>query len=413
MLIRRVLAKPRRVGSGCAQAGLMLRWRQSQTSSALRRRAALPRNRRSSRGREGNALSSRTDPRERRGSGSHKQAACTDTGTPQGGIISPLLANIALDGMERLFDAEKRDGRPKRPCFRRGPNQGVSLIRYADDFIVTAPTRECLEDYVKPKLEAFLATRGLAFSEAKTHVVNVDDGFDFLGFTIRKLSGKLLTRPQKEKMLAYLRGIGQFLRENRQAPTAVVIKQLIPVIRGWSAYYRHGASSRAFSYADHRLWMMLWSWAKRRHPTKSLVWVKRRYFARARGRDWTFYWGTSGKIGMTLPRHCDMPFIRHIKVAGRNSPLNPNLRAYWDARRAVRLEKESYSKRRKQLLKLQGHVCAQCGVPFDPDDDKELMQVQRIKPRRKAGDNTDRSPLLVHRWCHHQHQRSGNHAAEA
>jgi RNA-directed DNA polymerase len=93
----------------------------------------------------------------------------------------------------------------------------------------------------------------------------------------------LLTRPQKEKMLEYLHGIGQFLRENRQAPTAVVIEQLIPVIRGWSAYYRHGASSRAFSYADYRLWMMLWSWAKPRHPTKSLVWVKRLYSARGHG----------------------------------------------------------------------------------------------------------------------------------
>jgi RNA-directed DNA polymerase len=120
----------------------------------------------------------------------------TTMGTPQGGIISPLLANIALDSMERLFGAERPDGRQVTPCLRPGSNRGINLIRYADDFVVTAPSREVLEGYVIPRLAEFLAGRGLELSQAKTRIVHIDDGFDFLGFNLRHFpNGKLLVRP--------------------------------------------------------------------------------------------------------------------------------------------------------------------------------------------------------------------------
>ena len=117
-------------------------------------------------------------------------------GTPQCGIILPLLANIALDGMERLFGAERPDGRHITPCLRRGSNRGINLVRYADDFVVTAPSREVLEGYVIPRLDGFLASRGLELSQAKTRTVHIDAGFEFLGFNLRHFpTGKLLVRP--------------------------------------------------------------------------------------------------------------------------------------------------------------------------------------------------------------------------
>ena len=153
--------------------------------------------------------------------------APTDTGTPQGGVASPLLANVALDGMERLFDAEWSDGRPKSPNYRKGCNKGVKLMRYADDFVVTAPTREVLETYVRPRLEHFLQERGLAFNEAKTRIVHIREGVNFLGFHLRQFGRrepKLLTVPQKANVLAHLRELRAYL-ERRFETDSVSLEQ--------------------------------------------------------------------------------------------------------------------------------------------------------------------------------------------
>jgi hypothetical protein len=137
----------------------------------------------------------------------------TTMGTPQGGIISPLLANIALDGMERLFGAERPDGRHITPCLRRGSNRGINLVRYADDFVVTAPSREVLEGSVIPRLDGVLASSGLELSQAKTRIVQLDDGFDFLGFNLRHFpNGKLLVRLQTEKVALHRRRLSAFFR---------------------------------------------------------------------------------------------------------------------------------------------------------------------------------------------------------
>ena len=135
----------------------------------------------------------------------------TTAGTPQGGIISPLLMNVALDGMEREFGSERPDGKLVSPALRAGKNRGLNLIRYADDLIVTAPSREVLETYVVPKIEEFLAKRGLKLSEAKTRIVHVGEGFNFLGFEVRRYGRTLLTRPQKEKVLNHLDRLKTYL----------------------------------------------------------------------------------------------------------------------------------------------------------------------------------------------------------
>jgi RNA-directed DNA polymerase len=338
----------------------------------------------------------------------------SEAGTPQGGILSPVLANVALDGMERLFGGEDRDGNPVKAATKKGMDKSVVLIRYADDVLVTAPSKEVLERHVLPKLEAFLADRGLVLNDAKTCIVSIDAGFDFLGFTARKFrDGKLLIRPEKAKVLAHLRAIKAYLDANRQAPAGAVVRALARVIRGWTLYYRHACSARTFSYADHRVWQMLWAWARRRHPTKSKGWVKARYFRPTRSRVWNFADAAVPGAAM-LPWYSDTKIVRHIKVRGRSSPLDPDARPYWDERRRWRLEARSLSRRRQNLLRTQGYACAACGVPFDPDEDIGLLDEHHAQPRHQGGGNETGNLRLLHRWCHHRHhQRVGYKAAEA
>ena len=328
----------------------------------------------------------------------------TETGTPQGGVVSPLLANIALDGMERVFGCEDTDGKPLSPAWRKGENRGLSLIRYADDLVATAPSREVLEQYVVPKLEAFLAERGLRLSEAKTRIVHVDEGFNFLGFEIRRFRGTLLVQPQKAKVIAHLREIKAYLKVHKQAPAVAVIKALNPKLRGWANYYRHSAASKTFAYADHRVWQMLWRWAKRRHPNKPSKWVKARYF-KADG-YWTFH-----ESNAQLGRHSAIPITRYVKVTGRSSPMNPDQHAYWVQRKKRQVARTMPPWQRLAMLRDQNHTCALCGVVFwpgDPIDEHHLI------PRHQGGSDASANRRLVHRWCHHaHHQRQGYKTVEA
>jgi len=328
----------------------------------------------------------------------------TPAGAPQGAPLSPLLANVALDGMERLFGAEDAQGRYVRPSKRRGLDRGVGLIRYADDLVATAPTRDILLTHVVPVLNRFLDECGLRLSEAKTRIVHVEDGIDFLGFTVRRYRGKVLTRPQKAKVVRHLRAIGDYLRRHRQAGPSQVIAELAPLIRGWTAYYRHGASKHAFHSADHHLQAKLWRWAKRRHPTKPAAWVRSRYF----DHGWNL---VDGKA--KLARHDEVAIVRHAKVQGKRSPLDPDDQAYWEARRRRRLEETMRSRKRAVLLRQQDYRCAMCGTWFDPDEDISLIEAHHDIPRHRGGTDRMDNLQLAHRWCHKAHHaRIGRQAAE-
>jgi RNA-directed DNA polymerase len=324
----------------------------------------------------------------------------TDTGSPQGGIASPLLANVALDGMERLFGCEWPDGRPRSPAHRKGIDKGISLVRYADDFVVTAPTREVLENYVKPRIEEFLRDRGLTLNEAKTRVVEINEGFNFLGFHVRKFGRgeKTLVVPQKEKVVKHLRAIKAYLVTHRQAPAGQVIRDLNPVIRGWSNYYRHVSTSRTFAKVRHRQWQMLWRWAKRRHPKKPTRWVKARYF-----RDdgyWTFQAGEA-----ELAKPDATPITRFTKVTGRQTPYDPAHRLYWRERMKAQVIGETYSKQRLMLHRSQEYMCALCGIRFIPG---EAIQIDHIISKYRGGSDDLANKRLVHPSCHRQHhQRTG------
>jgi len=331
----------------------------------------------------------------------------TNTDTPQGGVISPLLANVALDGMERLFEAEGPDGRPKAPSHRKGTNKGVSVIRYADDFVITAPTREVLETYARPRMGKFLKQRGLALNEGKTRIIHIREGFNFLGFHIRKFGSreeKLLTVPQKEKVLKHVRAIRSYLDAHKQTPAGKVIKELNPVIRGWANYYRHSVAKDVFSKVRHVQWRMLWIWAKRRHPNKSSKWVKARYF-RNDG-YWTFW---EGKTELVKPDAT--PITRFTKVIGRNSPYDPALRQYWTERKKQQVGRETFAKERLMLHQRQGYRCALCTIPFVPGED---IETDHIVLTSQGGTDDINNKRLVHPWCHRQrHQKDGRQRLRA
>lgn len=328
------------------------------------------------------------------------QQTVSEKGTPQGGVISPLLANIALDGMERLFGSETPTGQYLSPKERTGKNKGLSLIRYADDFVVIAPTRETLENYVLPTLKEFLATKGLSFNEAKTRIVHRTEGFNFLGFNIRWYGNILLTKPQKEKVQNVLNRIKHTLKTHQQAPTELIIKLLTPIIQGWTNYYQHCVAKDTFEYIKHRIWQMLWHWAKRRHPKKNMKWIKERYFKKQGNRDWVFYAGEA-----TLRNPADTPIIRYVKIKGKSSPYNPTQREYWIERKKKLVERQTSNHIIRYVLKHQDYRCGYCKIPFHPE---EVIDLHHRIPRAQGGTDKAVNRVAVHQYCHYQmHQRCG------
>ena len=196
----------------------------------------------------------------------------TAAGTPQGGIISPVLANLTLDGLEQELNAQFA------PTKTLASRHQVHLIRYADDFIITSRTKELLEEEVKPLVERFLAARGLELSATKTRLTHIDEGFDFLGVNIRKFAGKLLTQPAKKNVQAVLDKVRAEIKAHPQARAGDLIVKLSPSIRGWANYHRHGASWRTFWRVDWQINQALWRWARRRHRKKTGAWVAKIYF---------------------------------------------------------------------------------------------------------------------------------------
>jgi RNA-directed DNA polymerase len=241
----------------------------------------------------------------------------TAEGTPQGGIISPAAANMALDGLAECLKTHVRD------------RHKVHLVRYADDFIITGNSRLLLEEEVRPVVAQFLEQRGLELAEEKTRIVSIDQGFDFLGFNIRKYSDKLLIKPARSSIAAVKDKAREIIGAGHGLPQGILIRRLNPVIRGWGNYYRHVVSKDVFNDIDHAIWRMTWNWAKRRHPQRARKWVKDRYYARKEGYEWVF---TDGSV--ELFRMLSIPIRRHVLVRGASNPYDPAHASYFAARRA-------------------------------------------------------------------------------
>nr|QNO50074.1 hypothetical protein NEPELPOK_00025 [Methanosarcinales archaeon ANME-2c ERB4] len=211
----------------------------------------------------------------------------TKAGTPQGGIISPILANMTLDGMESAIASVYHVGKNGKIDKRRYNLRKVNFVRYVDDFIVTADSEETTEALAE-LIKRFLKERGLELSEEKTHITHIDDGFDFLGWNFRKYEGKLLIKPSKKSIEKVTRKISDVIEKAKAWKQENLINALNLIIIGWSNYHRSVVSKKVFSNLDHRMWNMLWKWAKRRHPDKSGTWVARKYWHSVGSRNWVF-----------------------------------------------------------------------------------------------------------------------------
>jgi len=225
----------------------------------------------------------------------------TDKGTPQGGIISPILANLALDGIEGFLNEQY-------------PNMKVHFIRYADDFLVTAPSKEVAEE-IRELIRIFLAERGLELSESKTLITHINDGVDFLGWSLRKYGGSFVTKPSKESIKKITDKVSKIIHKAAAWSQEQLIKALNPVITGWANYHRHIVAKKTFQKLDNIIWNMLWRWAKRKHPKKGKKWIARRYWHTEGTRNWVFK-----EKAATLVLFADTKIRRHIMVKLDKNP---------------------------------------------------------------------------------------------
>ena len=288
----------------------------------------------------------------------------TEAGTPQGGIISPVLANMTLDGLEAML-AEKFPN-----AKRRGLK--MNMVRYADDFIITGNSKEWLEHEVKPAVVEFLAERGLVLSPEKTKITHIRDGFDFLGWNIRKYDDKLLMKPSKANVKAHLDKIREVIKGNKTAKQANLIRLLNPVLRGWANYHRHIVAKKTFARVDYSVWSMLWQWAVRRHPTKGNRWVKEKYF-RTRGfRSWVFVATENQEDGKSreiiLLKESDTPIQRHIKIKADANPHDQEWEPYFESRWGKKMLNSSRGRGMLyRVWRRQDGMCPHCQEPITKD----------------------------------------------
>ena len=238
----------------------------------------------------------------------------TKAGTAQGGLISPTLANITLDGMENAIASKYHTNKRGTINKNRYNPHKVNFVRYADDFIITADSEEVAKD-IADTIRLFLKERGLELSREKTLITHIDNGFDFLGWNFRKYSGKLLIKPSNKFIENITRSISNVIKNGKALSQRSLIKKLNPIITGWSEYHRSAVAKETFSKLDFRLWNMLWTWAKRRHPNKSHQWIVNRYWHRIGSRNWVF-----SAEGLKLKIFSDTKIIRHPCIKMDKNP---------------------------------------------------------------------------------------------
>ena len=250
----------------------------------------------------------------------------TKAGTPQGGTISPTLANMVLDGLEEAIYKSVNTRIRKYDGCRRNYHK-IHFVRYADDFVVTGASKEVLMNVVKPVIADFLSARGLTLSETKTKITDVYTGFDFLGQNIRKFSnGKLLIRPSKDNFKAVLSKIKNIIVEHRGAPTVELIRRMNSVITGWTNFHKHIAAAKHFVDLDRFIWFYLWKWAKHRHSNKGHCWIADKYFKRVGNRKWNFFGTFDNGTEIFLKHASDTHIKRHVLINGNANPYC----ALWD-----------------------------------------------------------------------------------
>jgi RNA-directed DNA polymerase len=313
----------------------------------------------------------------------------TEAGTPQGGIISPTLANIALDGLEA--ELHRRFRQPTK----------VHLVRYADDFIISGRSKELLENEVKPLVADFLRVRGLELSPEKTSITHIKQGFDFLGHNVRRYdSGKFLTKPSRKAVIGFLRRARGLIKANRTATQADLIATLNPLLRGWANFYRHAVAKEIFRAMDDQIWKAIWRWVQRRHPKKGKGWLRRRYFpANPRDRLW-FATKPNGKKGerRELLKLSRVPITRHIKIKAEANPFDARWELYFERRDQRRMQ-ETVDRWTWILWQRQDGRCLVCGHLITLETE---WHTHHVVWKVKGGTDRLDNLALLHPTCHRQ-----------
>jgi RNA-directed DNA polymerase len=325
----------------------------------------------------------------------------TDTGTPQGGVISPLLANIALHGMEEVLGIKYRADRTGLQSYSH-----LAVVRYADDFVVACTSKEEAEGVID-RLTPWLAQRGLTFSEEKTRITTIQDGFDFLGYTIRqfkapgtKKSGTvLLFKPSRKSVKKLCTRLREEWMAQHGHSVAVVVSKLNPIIRGWANYFRNASSSKTFNWLDDWMFRREIRYVKYTHPQKPWKW-QRRYWGRwnrQREDNWVF-----GNKDRNLLKFSWFKIQRHILVMGTASPDDPGLQRYWEGRK--KLHAHELPPKGQQVARAQRYTCDVCGESLF---NEELLHLHHIEWRKSGGTNWVSNLGYRHLYCHQQIHAKG------
>ena len=327
-----------------------------------------------------------------------------NTGSPQGGVLSPLLANIALHGMEQRIKEYAATWKGAKK-----PNKdSIALIRYADDFLIIHKDLNVIKNCQRIIID-FLAELGLELNQEKTKILHTFNefednkpGFDFLGFNIRqypvgknqaKKGFKTIIKPSKEKVKEHYHKLAKIIDNHKAVPQHILIAKLAPVIIGWSNYYRAVCSKRTYSKISYLLGYKLLRWGYRRHPNKSKTWINNKYWHTKDLNNWCFACKQDGEFFSILPRHTETKIIRHAKINGNVSPFDDNSK-YWASRMGKHPEMKASIAR---LLKRQKGKCNQCGLTFKEED---KIERDHIVPRQAGGNNSKDNLQLLHRHCH-------------
>ena len=312
----------------------------------------------------------------------------TDEGTPQGGVISPILANMALDGMQKVLADRFYTNRLGKVDLRFKNARKVNLVRYADDFIVTAATQEIAEE-AKILLRDFLQTRGLELSEEKTLITHINDGFDMLGWTFRKFNGKLIIKPSQKSIKALYANLhNTVLLRGKAWKQEDLIRTLNQQLRGWANYHQSVCAKDAFQLVHNTLYEMLWRWAKRRHPEKNHKWISARYWHSKGTRNWVF-----STENVQLLQMGSVPIIRHTRVRAN---ANPYLEPQYFAERKFNHGMKRLSGKFKQIWRNQHGRCYHCGLPMEISDEREIFY--KI-PKSMGGKDEVPNMAYVHKHC--------------
>jgi RNA-directed DNA polymerase len=330
----------------------------------------------------------------------------TEEGTPQGGIISPVLANMTLDGLEKLLHkAFPRRVMRGGKCHRAL----VHFIRYADDFILPGRSKVLLEQEVKPLVEQFMRERGRHLSAEKTVITHIEKGFDFLGQNVRKYKAgkqyKLLIKPAQKHVKAFLEKVREVVKVNKAVTAGKLIGKLNPIIRGWATYHRHVVSKEIFHKVDNEIDHTIRKWIRRKHPRKSDEWIAKKYFTTIGGDHWVFHGPLYEEYAVHLLKTAKLPMTRYRKAQGEANPYDLEWESYFEKRLDAHMM--ATYKGKEWLHRLWKEQHGECLVCHQKITTSTGWHSHPILWKSKGGPDTQENRVLLHPTCHQQVHSQG------